>query len=282
MDAERTRLIDLTEQVRARGGIVRSLELVERGVPEHRVRAAVAEGALLRVRRRWVALPEADPYLIAAARRGVVISCVTRAERMGLWTLYQGLPHVAASPRAGRVALDTAHVHKAEPVVPRPPDALEDGIENTLNLVARCQPREVALAIVESALRHGHVARPALERLPISAALRGLLAAASPFSDSGLETFVPVRLRWLNLRILPQTWIAGHRVDFLIGDRLVLQVDGAHHVGAQREQDILHDAALMLRGYHVIRVGYTQVVDDWPTVQDLVMQAVAQGLHLAR
>jgi hypothetical protein len=35
-------------------------------------------------------------------------------------------------------------------------------------------------------------------------------------------------------------------------------------------------------GFHVIRVGYIQMVDDWPGVQALIMQAVARGLHLAK
>ena len=60
----------------------------------------------------------------------------------------------------------------------------------------------------------------------------------------------------------------------------MLQVDGGHHVGAQRTSDIEHDALLMLLGYHVIRVGYHQVVDDWLSVQETIMRAVAQGLHL--
>jgi hypothetical protein len=34
-------------------------------------------------------------------------------------------------------------------------------------------------------------------------------------------------------------------------------------------------------GYHVIRVGYQQVINEWEHVQDLIMRAVAQGLHLA-
>jgi very-short-patch-repair endonuclease len=52
-------------------------------------------------------------------------------------------------------------------------------------------------------------------------------------------------------------------------------------VGAQRSEDIKHDAELKLQGYHVIRVSYTQVMFNWPAVQDLIMRAVAQGLHLA-
>ena len=68
----------------------------------------------------------------------------------------------------------------------------------------------------------------------------------------------------------------------MIGDRLVVQIDGSHHVGSQRSADIRHDAQLMLRGYRVIRVSYHQVMFDWASVQDLIMRAVAQGHHLAR
>jgi very-short-patch-repair endonuclease len=85
----------------------------------------------------------------------------------------------------------------------------------------------------------------------------------------------------MRLRILPQAWLLGRPVDFLIGERLVLQIDGGHHVGRQRTSDIEHDAKLMLAGFHVIRVGYDQVVNDWPSVQAMIMGAVARGLHLA-
>ena len=121
----------------------------------------------------------------------------------------------------------------------------------------------------------------AMRRLSLSARALELIDAAQIFSDSGLETFVVPRLAWMKLRIVPQAWIAGHRVDFLIGERLALQIDGGHHVGQQRTSDIAHDAQLMLLGYHVIRVGYDQVVNDWPAVQDVIMRAVAQGLHRA-
>ncbi|MGL1231762.1 DUF559 domain-containing protein [Vibrio parahaemolyticus] len=58
-------------------------------------------------------------------------------------------------------------------------------------------------------------------------------------------------------------------------------MDGGHHVGAQRTSDIRHDAELLLLGYHVIRVGYEQIVHRWPEVQDRILHAVAQGLHRA-
>jgi very-short-patch-repair endonuclease len=275
-------VMDVADLVRSHGTIVPSARLVAEGVKRHLIQDAVATGLLVRVRRRWVALPDADPFLVIAARSGVMLSCVTQARRLGLWTLDDGRkPHVAARPHAGRIAVpDGTTVHWSEPLVPRHPDTCEDGIENVLAAVALCQPHERALAIWESALRQGLVDARVLGRMPLSGRARALLEQAQPFSDSGLETFIPLRLRWMRLRIVPQVWIAGHPVDFLIGERLVLQIDGGHHVGAQRRSDIEHDAQLMLLGYHVIRVGYHQVVHDWPAVQQTIMRAVAQRLHL--
>lgn len=176
----------------------------------------------------------------------------------------------------------TERLHWAAPVKPRAPDALEDDVVNVLGYVAVCLPFEDALTVWESALRHELVDTLSLAQLPLGSRARGLLAAASPFSDSGLETHVRHRLRWLHISIVAQAWIAGHRVDFLIGQRLVLQIDGGHHVGAQRTQDIAHDASLMLSGFTVIRVGYEQVMHRWPEVQDTVMSAIAAGKHRDR
>lgn len=258
---------------------MRSRALVAIGIPERAVAEAVRDGVLVRLRRVWLALPDADAHLVAAARQGVVVSCVTQAARLGLWVLSETEPHVGAAPHAGRVTIPDAHVHRAAPMVPRHPDALVDPIENVLVLVAMCRPFEEALAVWESALHQGLVDRLALERLPLPAKARAILDSASPFADSGLESFAVPRLRWLRLPLRRQIWIQGHLVDLLIGERLVLQIDGGHHVGRQREEDIRHDAALMLLGYHVIRVGYAQMVDDWASVQDTIMRAVAQGLH---
>lgn len=285
--------MNLEQFVRDRGGIVRASSLRRAGWSNRALTQAVADAVLVRPRRGWLAVPDVDKSLLSAASAGVALTCITQAKRLGLWVLAEDKPHVAAHPHSGGVRIlhdeprtdgksrPRAIVHWAKPVVPRPPDALVDPIENVLILVSTCQPFESALAVWESALRHDLVDALALARLPLPAKAREILAMASSYSDSGLESFVVPRLRWLGLRILRQTWIAGHRVDFLIGERLVLQVDGGTHVGAQRSEDIAHDAALLLLGYHVIRVGYTHVIDDWPQVQDLIMRAVAQGLHRA-
>ncbi|OYC98591.1 endonuclease domain-containing protein [Microbacterium sp. Yaish 1] len=271
----------LTSWMRRNGGVARTTALHDAGASRHRVQTAVATGALLRVRRGWVALPDADPELLAAARHGVVIACISAARRLGLWVLEEDRPHVAAPPHAGRAPTRRATVHWHTPAVPRHPDALVDSIENVLVAVARCQPLEPALVIWESALRRQLTSREVLGRLDLPPAGRRLWAQASPYSDSGLETMLPLRLRWLGVPLRQQVWLLGRPVDLLIGERLVVQIDGGHHVGRQRAADIEHDARLMLHGYHVIRVTYAQVVDDWPHVHGLIATAVTQGLHRA-
>ncbi|MDE0547186.1 endonuclease domain-containing protein [Microbacterium sp. C7(2022)] len=276
-------IAELTKALRHTGGVMRASAVTDLGFSPHCVRAAMVAGAVTRPRRGWLADTEADPELIAAARAGVVLTCITEARRRGLWVLDELEKHVAAPARSGRVAADPkrAHVHWCEPAIPRHPGSLVDPIENVLAIVAACQPYEKALVIWESALRQGLVDRQVLAGLRLPPQGRRLLKDATPWSDSGLETLVIPRLLWLRLPIRPQIWIAGHRVDFLIGDRLVLQIDGKHHVGRQRAEDIAHDAHLRLLGYTVVRVSYGQIVERWHEVQDQIMRAVAQGLHRA-
>ena len=282
-DAAQSRRALMSAAVADAGGVIRRAELVRLGHSHRTIATALTDRVIIAVRRVWIVHPSADPFVVAAARAGVVISCVTRARRLGLWVEREAAEsHVRAPSHAGRVIVaEGTRVHRAAPLVPRHPNELEDGIENTLAMVCGCQPFEAALAIVESALNKRLVDKPTLLRLPLRSRAREVIERAVPFSDSGLETYVVPRLRWMKLRVVPQAWIAGHRVDFLIGRRLVLQVDGKHHVGRQRAQDNHHDAVLMQQGYHVIRVGYIQMVEDWPAVQSLIMNAVAQGLHLA-
>lgn len=282
-DAAQSRRALMSAAVADAGGVIRRAELVRLGHSHRTIATALTDRVIIAVRRVWIVHPSADPFVVAAARAGVVISCVTRARRLGLWVEREAAEsHVCAPSHAGRVIVaEGTRVHRAAPLVPRHPNQLEDGIENTLAMVCGCQPFEAALAIVESALNKRLVDKPTLLRLPLRSRAREVIERAVPFSDSGLETYVVPRLRWMKLRVVPQAWIAGHRVDFLIGWRLVLQVDGKHHVGRQRAQDNHHDAVLMQQGYHVIRVGYIQMVEDWPAVQSLIMNAVAQGLHLA-
>lgn len=260
-------------------GVVRSSVLTDKGYSRTAVRKAIDAGRLVRVRRGWLALPSADPLLLDAARQGLTLSCITQAARLGLWVRDGSQLHFAVPRPGAELRPPGATLHYHAPILPRPRFALADTIENVLALVAQCEPFEDAVATWDSALNKGLIDRAALAQLPLRERARRVLAATDPFADSGLETYVRLRLRWLGVTIRAQSWILGHRVDFLLGERLVLQIDGGHHTGRQRTQDIAHDAQLQLRGYTVIRLGYGQIMDSWPEAQASIMHAVALGLH---
>lgn len=273
--------MDVSEALAQFNGVARIEALHRLGVTAYALRRAREAGRIFSVRRGWVALTGADRMLVAAAQRGVVLSCITLAARRDLWVLDASTLHLAAPPHSGRAHVEHGVLHWGRPLFPRDPDSCEDSLENALVFIARCQPHEAALAVWESALKTKLVDPGVLERMPLPPDARRMLQRATPFADAGTESIFRTRLRWLQLPITPQVWILGHRVDFLIGDRLVVQIDGGHHVGAQRDSDIAHDALLKLHGYHVIRISYHQLMRRWHEVQAMILAAIAQRLHLA-
>ena len=266
--------------VRRRGGIVRVTVLRELGAAKRLIDGAVHSGQLLRPIRGWVCLPDTDEQLILAARERVVLSCVSQAKRLDLWVKDPTEQlHVAVPSPGAKVRAEGLHVHWGVPMRPRHPGTLLDPIENVLGFVAACQPFEDALTIWNSALNKRLVDLQRLSTLHWKGQARRLLNECTPFADSGLESLAFSRLSWLPHPIRRQTYVLGHRIDLLIGKRLILQIDGAHHTGAQRTSDIAHDAELIQLGYSVIRVSYEQVIDRWEEVQELILGAIARGAH---
>ncbi|MBC9927574.1 MULTISPECIES: endonuclease domain-containing protein [unclassified Leucobacter] len=273
--------MSVPSELRKLGGIARTATLLTSGFTRYEIAQAVARSLVFRVTRGWVALPNTDPLLLLAARHSVTISCISRAKRLGLWVFSEERTHVASLPNGPPLHDPRLVVHRHRPLVPRHPDLLEDSLVNTLVLVTTCVPHEEAVAIWDSALNKKLTDLHSLSQLALPARARDVLNDATPLADSGLETYLRQRLGWTNVPLKLQVWLFGHRVDALLGERLVLQVDGGYHVGAQRDSDNLHDAQLRLRGYTVIRISYRQLIHEWPAMQDLITNAIANGLHRA-
>lgn len=273
--------MSLESELKRRNGVARTTEIQRLGYTQHAIREAVRAGKVVRPQRGWLAIPGQDPELIFAARHGVVLSCITQATRLGLWVLRVDRPHVAGSLTARNTSAPDCTVHWRKPLVPRQPSLLTDHLENVLDVVAACQPFEVALAIWDSAMQKNLIDYHALKMLPLRGRSTALLAECTPFADSGLESIVRTRLRWLPVPVRIQATVRGRRVDVLIGDRLVLQIDGKHHQGVQRASDMEHDAELIQHGYTVLRMNYAQIVYKWAEVEARILGAIARGKHLA-
>ena len=278
----------LAAWIAARGGVAHRDDALRAGFVIAVIRAFVREGHAELVRRVWLCTPDASAELRTAAGAGGRITCTSLARRRGWW-IPEGVGaelHLHLLPGSGSTRLDekwTGVTHWTKPLAPAARSLLGT-VEDALLHIAACVERDTALVLWESAARAEKLAPQTLRAIRWgSRAARELAEAVAGLSDSGLETLVVVPLRRHGLRVRQQILLAGRPVDVLVGERLVLQIDGYefHSSSAQRASDIAHDAELRLRGYTVFRFSYSQVVHDWPTVERTIRRAVAQGLHRA-
>ena len=278
--------MDIAQWVTDRGGIVHRSDLLERGVTARALRAAITAGVLQRVRRYWVATSAAPRAHLVAARCTGVLACVSAARARGWW-IPEGVDAGIHLRMAAHAATPPADVtaHWDRPIVPTSPRVLVESIEDALNHIARCVPRQAALTMWESAARTERLSAESLRRVEWTTGAAGECAAAvTGLSDSGLETLFVLRLRPWGIPIRQQIVLAGRRVDALIGERLVVQIDGFafHSSAADRSRDVAHDLELTLRGYTVLRFTYAQVVHEWPAVERAIARAIAAGAHVTR
>ena len=98
---------------------------------------------------------------------------------------------------------------------------------------------------------------------------RHLVDRVDPGSASGIETVVRLFLRTHGIRHRIQVRISGvGRVDLLIGDRLILEIDGEAVPHWPRVRgDRRRDLELVMRGYLVIRLSYRMVMSEWDARQ---------------
>lgn len=275
----------LTEWIAAQGGAAHSSAMRAAGFSRYAVDEAVRAGAVTRVRRSWLVARDCPPDVVAAVKAGGRLTCVSAAKSLELWTPDHAELHIAVRPTSSRLDPTGLQVHWSDGPAPFAPHAVQDPLINLLYHVARCQEPVDALAVWESALRKGLIALEVLASvLWRSTRVTGILELVSMLSDSGLETRFVALMRGIGVAVRQQVWLDSHPVDALIGDRLVVQLDGfAHHnSAAERRRDLEADVRLRLRGYTVFRFDYRQVLFQPEFVIETVRAAIAQGLHLIR
>ena len=267
-------------------------DLLAAGVTPRAVAAAVHSERLIRAR-RGVYLPSTAPErVVKAVRVGGLAAGTTAAETFGMWVPERRvtevwLPHTASRMRSAtnrRVPLvhsDRSRLRTHwQPLIG--PDAASSWRVGACDAVVQCirrLPRDLALAVLDSALRTGAVGPyelPAVERA-IQARRQWWIGLADGRAGSGTETLVRLALHDVGLRVTPQAKIAGVGfVDLLVGSVVVVEVDSEswHSTAKQRAEDFRRDLALRLLGFVVIRVSYQQAMTQRPEVVRSVLAAV--------
>lgn len=264
-------------------------ELRASGHSRSRIAGALADGSLTSLRRGVYERLGACHDIRTAAAHGGWIACVSAAKHHGLWVAEHGdLLHVGlrshgraySHPECACVAhwSDADDAERSAFGVP--------SVQVVLRQILQCQGLEAFFVALESALRLLKLSKTDLEwlRQHTNTDAREAIAFARSDADSGLESLLRWRLRRHGLSVRTQQSIVSvGRVDFVIGERLIIEVDGApnHDGESHRHKDLVRDANAAAWGYVTLRFDYALVVHDWETVELAILGLVDRGLHLA-
>jgi len=160
-------------------------------------------------------------------------------------------------------------------------------LESVVRTTAALEREELAIAVLDSVLRCTPLTLADLHALlaECPAAVRARVARTDPRSGSGAESVLRVALASAGIPVLSQPRVALtelQRWDFLIGDRLVIEVDGDEHHSTprQRRADRRRDLDAHALGFLPLRVDAAQVLYDVGAVVDAVVAVVARDHHL--
>jgi very-short-patch-repair endonuclease len=253
-------------------------QLLVAGATPRDLTEAVRSRRLIRAREGYYALPSVDPMVLQAVRIGGRLGCVSALERYGVWVEPHPFPHVSVDPHATRLRTPR---NRFRPLTAETRDGCElhwqptiDGGAATIHTVAIvdallqalwCQPRELAVAALDSALYKRLATRAQIDR--VFAAVPRRLALLRESIDgrcmSGIETIIRLELVTLGVPFELQVAFRGvGTVDFVVAGCVVIETDGhlGHRDAASAVRDYERDVALAALGYIVVRLNYRQVM----------------------
>lgn len=252
--------VEATEAVASYGGGARWKRLLEMGVSDGRLRAAVRSGDLVRLGPVY-AFPDAPTDVLIAAQLGGRLTCTSAAVRLGLDVLSPSdKTHVAVRRNNPRTHED-AIVHRtghAPGWLVTVPEALVHALG--------CLPAVDALVMVDSALQAKRASIPELRRCivgPDSVRRRALLDHADAKSESVTETVARLAIRSAGLPVQSQVYIPDvGRVDLLVDGWLIVEIDGyAHHSSREQFRNDRRRANLLAeKGMVLLRFSYEDVM----------------------
>lgn len=259
----------------AHGGVVSAAQLRAAGWSP----SQITKLGWQRVRRGWYGSRDADTHVLRAVADGGVLSCVSALRRQRVWVPDSGL-HIRYSERArrSRPGVRSCHPYRLDPPVVAAIDPTDIAVASAAN----CLDAEGLIVVLDSMLN---------KRMIDMADARSIVAASrfarldladrcDPKSESGTETLIRLRLRAAGIRLRTQVVIPGvGRVDFLVGDRLIIEADSREHHLSAYQADRTRDRVAIGLGYLVIRLTYEDVVYRWDTVYRDIQSVIQRRAH---
>lgn len=158
-----------------------------------------------------------------------------------------------------------------------------DPMDIAVASAANCLDAEGLVVILDSMLNKRVIDMP--DARAIVAASRfahlDLAERCDAKSESGTETLIRLRLRACKIGLRSQVGIQGvGRVDFLVGDRLIIEADSREHHASKYQSDRTRDRTAIGLGFLVIRLTYEDVVYRWDMVLADILAVVRRRAHL--
>lgn len=280
-------------------GLVTRKGLAEQGIGRNALARMLRSGELENLR-YGVYATSAVPAEVKDAVRSGVITCVTALAIHGVWVPFSNRVHCRATgPKTRKAARKCVLCRQWGNSSPT--DEFTDDLAAALRHSVRCLDDDEIVVVFDSILnthyeRHRHPDAPRtcgedcrnktwIMDVLVAAPRRvlRLLERCDEESASGTETLVRLRLSRLNIKLRSQVWIDDvGRVDFLVGTRLIIEVDGRefHEDEDAFENDRDRDLTAASLGYLPIRLTYKQVMFRWDHVEERIMAIVRMGAHL--
>lgn len=264
--------------VAANGGVVSTAQLRAAGWTHPRIKRLPEQG-WSRLRRGWYASQTANAEVVRAVSAGGVLACVSALRLRRVWVPDSAL-HIRYSSRArqsGR-GIRSCHPYRLDPPIAGAVDSLNIAVAS----VANCLDAEGVVIVLDSMLNKQMI-EIADARAVVAAsrfARLNLADRCDARSESGTETIIRLRLRALGIHLRTQVHIAGvGRVDFLVGERLIIEADSREHHLPKYQSDRTRDRVAIGLGYLVIRVTYEDVAYRWDAILEDILLVIRRRAH---
>lgn len=271
-------------------GVVRTKQLLDTGLTRREVQSIAKSGQIEKVRRGWWASKTypVNSDVLQAVKAGGVLTGPSALKARGVWCPAEiKTLAVRGSDRRRKKKTKAKDNHnwyyldrERAQRVPRSCDDADTALLVTMLHYTCTQATVLADSAVERKLLTADEVKSAAD-------LAGHRGAAvmrhfDESAGSGTETMLRI---WLNQhRIKYRTQVKIEevgRVDFLVGKRLVIEVDSQtyHRTEEAYRNDRERDRKLVARGYLVMRLTYEEVTGELDEVGDYILEIVGRDDH---
>jgi very-short-patch-repair endonuclease len=270
------------------GGVARRQVLVEASSRKE-FDNAVRRGTIVREAHGRYALPTAATAIREAHRLSGVASHRTAALYWG-WEVKTVPPRPDVTVRRNRTISSErragVELHRAN-LAPDDVEGLVTSRERTLTDCMRSLPFDEALAIADSALRHGDITKARLVEIadavlgPGAPQARCVAREATHLAANPFESVLrAIALDVPGLDLRPQVVISASRPDLVdLEQRLVVEAE-SHSWHSRRgalRRDCRRYTMLVLLGWRVLRFAWEDVMFEQDYVRDCLVTAASQG-----